>query len=145
MKIVLFILMLFISNKLVVLNPIEYFLSSRDIECLIDNTYHEAYAEGSIGRQLVIKVVLNRAKKSSVCKEIYKPKQFSWTLSKKKIVSAKARGIIFNEILKVYQDESDIPEKFLNATHYHTTKVKPIWRLKLKKLGVHKNHIFYEK
>lgn len=116
-------------------------LPEHQLNCLVKNAYYEAMTEGRAGRQQVTKVVFNRTKDNNFCKTIYLPNQFSWTLKKQKQVPKKAVAMLREEILSVYYGIEQVP--FPHATHYHTTKVKPVWRHKLAKLGVHRAHIFY--
>lgn len=120
-------------------------LTAKQMKCMVDNAFHEAYAEGKLGRQIVMKVVLNRAVGSEdICEKVYAPKQFSWTSFKKKKFSEKIGRELAAEVEEVYYGFAKIPEEFLNATHFHVLKVKPVWRKSFKKLGVWKNHIFYK-
>ena len=54
---------------------------TQQILCLARNIFFEARGEGSYGRLAVGAVTLNRVEKSgqSVCYEVYKPHQFTWT------------------------------------------------------------------
>lgn len=49
--------------------------------CLALNVYFEARGEPEAGKYAVAHVTLNRVrqKRSSVCKEVFRPRQFSWT------------------------------------------------------------------
>ena len=58
-----------------------------DVDCLTKNIYYEAGVEGRTGKYAVAHVTVNRVKTgkwgNNVCKVVYSPKQFSWTLKKK--------------------------------------------------------------
>ena len=118
-------------------------VSSKDLKCLIRNAYYEAFTEGSRGRQLVTHVVLNRG--GVPCATIHKPKQFSWTLRKSlPAIPAEAYRKTRNDVLAVLYGFDETPEHLRSADHYHTTAVRPVWRKGLQKLGVWRNHVFYE-
>lgn len=116
-------------------------------QCMLKNVYHEARGEGVVGMQAVAAVTLNRATQTgkTVCDTVYAPKQFSWANT------AKGRDKpITGDTSTVYavvaQAMSGTMQDITNgATHYHTKKVKPIWRKSLDKIGVINNHIFYRK
>lgn len=115
--------------------------------CMIKNVYHEARGEGVVGMQAVAAVTLNRAAKTgkTICDTVYAPKQFSWANTAKgrnkpmtgdtSVVYAVAAQAMTGTMLDITG----------GATHYHTKKVKPIWRKSLDKIGVINNHIFYRK
>ena len=115
--------------------------------CLIKNVYHEARGEGVEGMQAIAAVTLNRAAKTgkTVCNTVYARKQFSWANT------AKGRNKpMTGDTSVVYavaaQAMSGTMQDITNgATHYHTKKVKPIWRKSLDKITVINNHIFYRK
>lgn len=115
--------------------------------CMIKNVYHEARGEGVVGMQAVAAVTLNRASQTntSVCDVVYARKQFSWTNT------AKGRNKpITGDTTTVYavvaQAMSGTMQDITGgATHYHTKKVKPIWRKSLDKITIINNHIFYRK
>lgn len=52
--------------------------------CLALNIYHEARGEPHNGQLAVAHVTINRAKKNktTICKEVYRKNQFSWTRKK---------------------------------------------------------------
>jgi len=120
-------------------------LSSKGLDCLIQNAFFEANLEGTVGMLLVTNVVFNRTSDNDVCKTVFARNQFSWTsgVTKKKIPVN-----IYNDIKSTINTFSKhrrfIPRKFINATHYHASSEHPSWTTRLKKLGVYKNHIFYQ-
>ena len=130
--------------KLTMMNPTWtaiVAMPEHQLNCLIKNAYYEAMTEGKIGRQQVTKVVINRTRDNNFCKTVYQPYQFSWTLKKQKQVPKHVIAMLKEEALLIYYGTEQVP--FPHATHYHTTKVKPVWRHKLAKLGVHRAHVFY--
>lgn len=129
--------------------------------CLALNIYHEARGEPPAGQAAVAQVTLNRAaeKNRSVCKVVFRPKQFSWT-NDHVIYDAKGNVLQLKQSAKPEEAEAwdraiRIASKALRglirvdsvgrATHYHTPEVKPGWRkegIKLTQIG---QHIFYKR
>lgn len=118
-----------------------------EFKCMLKNIYHEARGEGVEGMQAVALVTLNRAKQQdkTVCEVVYQRKQFSWTNT------AKGRNKpITGNIDTVHAVASQAIAGVLidftsGATHYHTKRVKPVWRRALDEAVVINNHIFYRK
>lgn len=112
-----------------------------DLECLIYNVYYEARGESRKGKLAVALVTLNRADKSkSICKTVFEPYQFSWTIRPSKAKINKKDWAASKEAAIQAYFNRDILGVF-NATHYHNHTVKPNWGLR--KLRVIGNHIFY--
>ena len=117
-----------------------------DTLCMLKNIYHEARGEGVEGMQAVALVTMNRARQQdkTVCEVVYQRKQFSWTNTAKgrnKPVTGNintAHNIASQAVSGVLDDITG------GATHYHTKKVKPIWRKSLDKIAIINNHIFYK-
>lgn len=128
-------------------SPVPTVAQATEFKCMLKNIYHEARGEGVEGMQAVALVTLNRAKQQdkTVCEVVYQRKQFSWTNT------AKGRNKpITGNIDTVHAVASQAIAGVLTdftsgATHYHTTKVKPVWRRALDKVVVINNHIFYRK
>jgi len=128
-------------------NPVPSTAQATEFKCMLNNIYHEARGEGVEGMQAVALVTLNRAKQQdkTVCEVVYQRKQFSWTNT------AKGRNKpITGNIDTVHAVASQAIAGVLiditsGATHYHTTKVKPVWRRALDEVVVINNHIFYRK
>lgn len=115
-------------------------------KCMLKNIYHEARGEGVVGMQAIAAVTLNRAAQTgkSICDTVYAPKQFSWT-NTAKTRNKPITGDINTAHIVASQAIAGVLEDVTGgATHYHTTKVKPIWRKSLDKVGVINNHIFYK-
>lgn len=113
-------------------------LSTRDFKCLVDNIYYEARGEPFIGMVKVGKVTLNRVAQTglSVCEIVYQKNQFSWTKTKVKSPKMNEWEVAALAAHRANYDDSI-------ATHYHSIKVKPKWRLSLNKLEQVGNHVFY--
>ena len=113
-------------------------VSAKQLKCLADNIYYEARGEPVEGQLAVALVTLNRAKGSSICEEVYKPHQFSWTSKPKKITEPDEWE---KSYALAYKAMTSITNTF-EATHYHSIKVNPHWKLKrIDQIG---NHIFYK-
>ena len=128
-------------------NSVPTVAQANDFKCMLNNIYHEARGEGVEGMQAVALVTLNRAKQQdkTVCEVVYQRKQFSWTNT------AKGRNKpITGNIDTVHAVASQAIAGVLTdftsgATHYHTKRVKPVWRRALDEVVVINNHIFYRK
>lgn len=107
--------------------------------CLADNVYHEGRGESRYGQLVIARVTINRAEMhdETICKTVYKPYQFSWTLKKPKINRKSPEYTIAWEVShEAYQFNH-------HATYYHNLSVLPKWaksRFKIERIG---NHIFY--
>lgn len=114
---------------------------------MLQNIYHEARGEGVAGMQAVAAVTLNRAAQTgkTICDTVFAPKQFSWANTAKgrnkrmtgdtSVVYAVAAQAMSGTMVDITG----------GATHYHTKKVKPVWRKALDKIAIINNHIFYRK
>lgn len=125
-----------------VVNDYKYsndWLESKELQCLADNVYHEARGEPWRGQVLVARVTLNRATNTTICYEVYKHKQFSWTL-KKKI----RHNRLSPEYYLAWQAANAARSYQHPATFYHNTKVSPRWAKSLVFLEKFNNHIFYK-
>lgn len=121
-------------------------VSERDINCIVENAFHEARGEGLYGMLLVTQVVLNRSDyRNNFCEVVYKHKQFSWTDKKVKKVPKEFKIKIKPILMKLVNYEIAIHNKYSNAYFYHSVEIKPKWSKKVKYIGTYKNHKFYEK
>jgi spore germination cell wall hydrolase CwlJ-like protein len=128
-----------------VTNTLE--IDNSEVECLARNIYFEARNQPIKGQEAVAHVTLNRLKSGkhgdSICKVVYQPYAFSWTLKSRAKMNeikaeALAREIAFNTLLGNVKDPTG------GATHYHATYVTPYWSKKLEKKVKISSHIFYE-
>lgn len=110
-----------------------------DMRCIADNVYHEARGESFKGQVLVARVTLNRAKDTSICYEVYRYRQFSWTLHKK-IKHNRSSPEYYTAWLASYQ----ALDYDYDATHYHAVWVNPGWAKKKERIGRVGAHIFYK-
>jgi spore germination cell wall hydrolase CwlJ-like protein len=107
--------------------------------CLSLNIYFEARSEQIPGQYAVAQVTMNRVKRndSNVCKEVLKPKQFSWTNVYAWQVAKIVAGVTLSG--KLLYDISH------GAEFYHTESVNPRWNksfVKVKQIG---KHVFYKR
>lgn len=123
--------------------------------CLALNVFHEARNQLIPGQYAVALVTRNRARKSgdTICEEVFKPKQFSWTDRVRRVqggwaipASLQPREVdawrLAYRIAQVTLQGSmaDITQ---GATFYHTTAVAPSWRLAMGKRRTIGDHVFY--
>lgn len=136
------------------------------IMCLSLNAFHEARGEPVTGIKAVTDVVLTRAvqNKTDICREVYKPYQFSWTNGKRLNTSTTKRQ--YNQLVSKLERKKDKTElkklerityKMTDVvlqlemgkdprkhkfTHYHAVSVNPKWNngYQSKKIG---SHLFY--
>ena len=126
---------------------------SRDLDCLTRAAYYEARGEGADGMKAVTQVVLNRVRHpsfpNSVCGVVYQGSnrstgcQFSFTCN----------GAMRGSVNRAAWDRArTIASKALsgqvfgavgNATHFHTTSVRPSWRNNLVRVTQVGDHYFY--
>jgi spore germination cell wall hydrolase CwlJ-like protein len=131
---------------------------STPARCLAANIYHEARGEPVAGQYAVALVTVNRAKrqKQAVCKEVFKPKQFSWT--NKHVRKVKTGWKLNPQLLphdeKAWKMANKIAAKTLagqvrdftqGSTFYHTQDVSPAWSSAMQPTKVVGHHQFYSK
>lgn len=134
MKYFLFLLLTLLSFQV-------HAYTERDIKCLTDNVYHEARNQKPIVQQAVVNLVFSRTEYSlypnSVCKVIYQPYQFSWTLVMPKVkehetyqvINKRVRGWVRLKQLGMLDDPT-------NGALYFTSHGKRVKGTKVKmKLG----------
>jgi len=117
--------------------------------CLSLNIFHEARGEPVPGQYAVAQVTMNRAggDQARVCKEVYKPKQFSWTHQKvrhkkpaKVDPDSWARAKAIARVVLAKGMAMDLSG---GANHYHATYVAPRWATQMQRTRVIGRHIFY--
>lgn len=134
-------------------------------QCLALAIYHEARGERVSGQLVVARVILNRKRSrvypSSICGVVYQNAhrrnrcQFSFAcdtipdLPKNRRAWRRALGIASMMLCKgscrplLAPPARLVAPAFLEATHYHTTRVSPSWSKKLKPLGTIGAHVFF--
>ena len=131
----------------------------RDRLALARTMWGEARGEGPDGMMLVKNTIENRKNSGgkynwpeTSYEVAHQPKQFSvWNegdpnRSKMLSLDENSTDPQFTQALDlVDQPLPERLEKFKDADHYHTTRVKPSWSKSpnIRKLGTHGNHIFY--
>ena len=123
-------------------------LSNKQIECLIKNAYFESRNQGVKGMQAVTWVVLNRTKHpsypSTPCAVIYAPFQFEWTRNgktpqvKEKDAYKQAERVVDGVLSGKLKDNTN------SSTHFHSTRIKPVWANRLSYTTTIGSHCFYK-
>lgn len=124
--------------------------------CLSLNLYMEARGEPVMGRYAVAMVTINRAKQDheSVCREVFKPGQFSWTTGVRKVpggwyvpkrMTPKEEDAWRDaQIIAKTALDGRMPDFTQGATHYHATYVRPRWAsamVKVRTIGLHRFYV----
>jgi len=124
-------------------------MSTKELNCLAKNIYHEAGVEDRAGKIAVAQVTVNRLQEGKwgkdICKVVYSKAQFSWTLDKKKR-NSQPKGELWTASVAVAKEfQAGIRVKGLeDSTHYHADYIRdPKWakaKQVAKQIG---QHIFY--
>lgn len=125
-------------------------MTTKELDCLAKNIYHEAGVEDRAGKIAVAQVTVNRLQEGKwgkdICKVVYSKSQFSWTLDKKK-VAAKPKGELWTASVAVAKEfQAGVRVKGLEtAQYYHADYIRnPAWakaKQVAKQVG---QHIFYK-
>jgi len=129
----------------------KYYVSAEDkkqIDCLAKNIYFEARNQSELGQIAVAHVTLNRVDHdkfpNNICKVVFQPYQFSWTIGKgkhmvpkDKYAWEKAKRIA----TLVYKFRGDDPTE--GSTFYHTYAINPSWNRKMELAVVIGDHKFF--
>lgn len=126
---------------------------STAVLCLAINIFYESRGESIMGQYGVALVTLNRADNDPerVCPEVFKRKQFSWTIKGAKKVQGgwkvrtpkEEHAWWLAQKIATHALSGRMPDFTQGAKFYHATYVSPKWRLAMaptKKIG---KHIFY--
>lgn len=115
------------------------------IMCMALNIYNEARGEPLHGQYAVAHVTLNRVADprwpDTVCKVIYQPAQFSWTLERFTIKESRSLDLAIDIATDVLDGDYQTPIEC--ADHYHNHTVRPSWAQDMRIEAVIGNHIFY--
>lgn len=123
----------------------------QELTCLTLNIYHEARGEPWEGQVAVAEVTLERTRRAGggVCKEVYRPAQFSWTDSELRLALL-PRGKVFDDVQLVasaslerwhrLEPQMILPE---GTTYFHTSAVNPRWSRSMEKVAVIGAHRFF--
>ena len=122
-------------------------LSKSQFDCLVRNAYFESRNQGVKGMQAVTWVVLNRTEHpsypSTPCAVIAQPKQFSWYGNKpiqikEKDAYKQAERVVEGVLSGKLKDNTN------SSTHFHSTRIKPIWANRLSYTTTIGSHCFYK-
>lgn len=125
-------------------------ISTKELDCLAKNIFHEAGIEPIEGKIAVAQVTLNRLKSGrwgkDICSVVFHKAQFSWTNDKKKIKSV-PKGPLWDSSVRVAESfvkEGKRIKGLENSGFYHTNYIQPPEWSKSKRVA-HKigQHIFY--
>ena len=130
-------------------NRINY--TKADEECLTKNIYHEAGVEPTIGKYAVAQVTLNRLQDGrwgkSICKVVYAPSQFSWTLYNKHRY-AQPKGPAWEQsraVAKAVLEKGHRVAGLEKSILYHADYIKPpVWAKTVVRIQQIGQHIFYK-
>lgn len=124
-------------------------LSSKEIQCLALNIYHEARGEPHAGKVGVGQVTLNRVNvgfrnKTTVCQVVYDSQQFSWTLSAYKRTT-QPQDTAWKIALQVAHDVAKgLRVRGLeNSLHYHANWISsPPWSKRMLHVTTIGQHVY---
>jgi len=117
-------------------------------QCLALNVYHEARGEPEAGKRAVAEVTLARVaeRSTSICREVYRPAQFSWTATPTRAhgpawrdAQRVAAAVLFDEM------RGACCEHAKGATYYHANSVRPGWARTMERVATIGNHHFYRR
>ena len=121
--------------------------------CLAAAIYHEARSEPETGQRAVAQVIMNRlrhpAYPKTVCDVVLQGAwrttgcQFTFTCDGS--LSRRPQPAAWDRALRIASDalEGRNPAPVGDATHYHTTAIRPYWAPSLTKVGTIGAHVFY--
>jgi spore germination cell wall hydrolase CwlJ-like protein len=117
-------------------------------DCLTKTIYFESRSEDVPGQFAVASVVLNRVQSSlypnTVCKVVYQPYQFSWTLIQNPSVNDLAAWETARQVAAISLQKGFV-SNVGTALDYHSIDVNPRWAKSYKVTLRYGHHIFYER
>ena len=125
------------------------FISDREKTCLIRNVFYESGNEPYLGKIGVAQVTWNRVKYGKwgqdICRVVYAPGQFSWTVEVHKR-NSRIGGPGWEDTVQAVEDfvNGTRVAKLENSMFFHASYVRPNWHTwadRIKQIG---NHIFYQ-
>jgi spore germination cell wall hydrolase CwlJ-like protein len=118
-------------------------ISPKDILCLKQNIHYEADGEPFRGKVAIAIVTLNRTNilNKTICKVVFEPKQFSWTINKKKLVENFSDDVNF--AANIVLSGHSLIEELKYATNFHEAYTYPAWAKEKRKITTIGNHVFY--
>ncbi|MGB8983330.1 MAG: cell wall hydrolase, partial [Anaerolineales bacterium] len=105
----------------------------------------EGRSEPPAGQLAIAFVTIRRAEqnKSSICFEVFRYRQFSWT-SEKRYLQALPSGPHWQQALRTAALAlAGFPDNTMGATHYHAVGITPRWAKSMHRITRIGNHIFY--
>jgi spore germination cell wall hydrolase CwlJ-like protein len=135
--------------------PAPSSFGASDEDCLALAIYYEARSESEVGQRAVAQVVLNRVRDPAypddVCGVVFQGHerrtgcQFSFTCDGSMARRPEGRAWIRARDIaaSALAGRSDAPVG--NATHYHTTAIRPYWAPSLTRVTTIGAHIFYSR
>ena len=122
-------------------------LKSEDV-CLAENIYFEARSESYKGKTAIVNTTLKRVNDhwypSSICKVVYQPNQFSWTL-KKELTIEEPNEYQKAELIAQKALAKQLPQVVGSADHYYAISIpEPSWAKNMKFIGRIGNHLFFD-
>jgi spore germination cell wall hydrolase CwlJ-like protein len=134
-----------IDDVIQVKEHIKY--TTADLDCLTRNIYYEAGVEDHRGKMAVATVTINRLKTGhwgkTICRVVYAPSQFSWTLSKK---LPRPNSQLWAESEKVARQvlAGDRLRGLQKSLFYHAVYIRdPVWADPKHEVGQIGEHVFY--
>jgi spore germination cell wall hydrolase CwlJ-like protein len=130
-------------------SPEIIFISDRERTCLIRNVFYESRGEPYWGKIAVAQVTWNRVKHGKwgqdICRVVYAPGQFSWTVEPHKR-NSRIGGAGWEDTIQAVEDfvNGVRVAKLDKSMYFHASYVKPNWHTwadRIKQIG---NHIFYQ-
>jgi spore germination cell wall hydrolase CwlJ-like protein len=131
------------------LSPEVIFISDREKNCLIRNVFYESRGEPYWGKIAVAQVTWNRVKHGKwgqdICRVVYAPGQFSWTVEPHKR-NSRIGGAGWEDTIQAVEDfvNGVRVARLENSMYFHASYVKTNWHTwadRIKQIG---NHIFYQ-
>jgi N-acetylmuramoyl-L-alanine amidase len=127
-------------------------LDVREFECLAYNVFMEGRGEPYEGKLAIAHVTLNRLRDAqfprSLCGVVYQPGQFAWTGTQRQswtgtisLTDLKAWDMAKQAAIIAIEDRDSDPTG--GAVFYHENKVKPTWRMPIKRTRKIGEHVFY--
>jgi spore germination cell wall hydrolase CwlJ-like protein len=121
--------------------------------CLAAAIYHEARSESEAGQRAVAQVIMNRLRHpnypKTVCDVVLQGAwrttgcQFTFTCDGS--LARRPQPIAWDRAVRIAGDALDgrNPSPVGDATHYHTTAIRPYWAPSLNKVATIGAHVFY--
>jgi spore germination cell wall hydrolase CwlJ-like protein len=114
-----------------------------ELACLAKNIYYEARGEPIEGQYAVAEVTIARTQErgTSICAEVYRHAQFSWTLTEQRAPHGDAWRVAQRIAEYVRHAEHD----GLCCTHFHANYVRPSWAKAFTHVMTIGKHHFYRR